>query len=134
MTVQAGILRLLAGLQAEMGLALLLVTHDLGIVARTAHKVSVMYAGEVIESAPVAELFAQPSHPYTRGLLASVPVPGTLKRGERLGSIPGTVPRIGPGFTGCAFRDRCAQAMPACAVEVPLRERVPGHTYLCRLP
>jgi peptide/nickel transport system ATP-binding protein len=132
-TVQAGILRLLAGLQAEMGLALLLITHDLGIVARIADQVSVMYAGQVVERAPVAALFSEPSHPYTRGLLASVPVPGKTKRGEKLGSIPGTVPWIGPGFAGCAFRDRCAHAMPECAVEAPLRQRGPGHDYLCQL-
>ena len=133
-TVQAGILRLLAGLQAEMGLALLLITHDLGVVARIAHRVSVMYAGEVVESAPAAALFANPTHPYTRGLLAAVPVPGKTRRGDPLGSIPGTVPRIGAGFVGCGFRDRCAQAMPECAVEVPLRQRAADHSYLCRLP
>ena len=133
-TVQAGILRLLAGLQAEMGLALLLITHDLGVVARVAHRVSVMYAGQVIESAPVASLFARPSHPYTRGLLASVPVPGATRRGEPLGSIPGTVPRIGPGFTGCAFRERCAHAVPDCAAAVPLQRQGAEHTYWCRLP
>ncbi len=132
-TVQAGILRLLAALQAEMGLALLLITHDLGVVARVAHHVSVMYAGQVVESAPVAALFARPSHPYTQGLLASVPVPGKVRRGQPLGSIPGTVPRIAPGFAGCGFRDRCAHAMPQCAADIPLRERAPGHTYLCQL-
>jgi len=132
-TVQAGILRLLAALQAEMGLALLLITHDLGVVARVAQHVSVMYAGQVVESAPVAALFARPSHPYTQGLLASVPVPGRVRRDQPLGSIPGTVPRISPGFAGCGFRDRCAHAMPQCAVTVPLRERAPGHTYLCQL-
>ncbi len=132
-TVQAGILRLLTALQAEMGLALLLITHDLGVVARIAHHVSVMYAGEVVESAPVAALFARPTHPYTQGLLASVPVPGRLRRGQPLDAIPGTVPRIPPGFLGCGFRDRCRFAMPECAVAVPLRERAPGHTYLCRL-
>ena len=132
-TVQAGILRLLAALQAEMGLALLLITHDLGVVARIAHRVSVMYAGQVIESAPAPDLFARPSHPYTQGLLASVPVPGKTRRGDPLGSIPGTVPRIQAGFTGCAFRDRCAHAMPQCAASVPLQQRAPGHTYLCHL-
>jgi len=131
-TVQAGILRLLAALQAERGLGLLLITHDLGVVARVAHHVSVMYAGQVIESAPAAALFARPSHPYTQGLLASVPVPGQ-RRDQPLGSIPGTVPRIPPGFVGCGFRDRCAHAMPECATAVPLRERALGHTYLCRL-
>ena len=132
-TVQAGILRLLAGLQAEMGLALLLITHDLGVVARVAHRVSVMYAGQVIESAPAAELFARPTHPYTQGLLASVPVPGKVRRDQPLGSIPGTVPRLPTGFIGCTFRDRCAYAMPACAVEAPLRHRGPDHAYLCQL-
>ena len=132
-TVQAGILRLLAGLQAEMGLALLLITHDLGVVARTAHRVSVMYAGQVIESAPAASLFATPSHPYTQGLLASVPVPGRTPRDQPLGSIPGTVPRLPQGFTGCAFRDRCPQAVPECAQPIPLQHRTPTHTYLCRL-
>ena len=133
-TVQAGILRLLAALQAEMGLALLLITHDLGVVARVGHQVSVMYAGQVVESAPVAALFARPSHPYTQGLLASIPVPGKGRRDKPLGSIPGTVPRIPPGFVGCGFRDRCKLAMPDCAVAVPLRERAPGHTYLCQIP
>ena len=132
-TVQAGILRLLAGLQREMGLAMLLITHDLGVVARVADRVSVMYAGQVVESAPAAELFARPTHPYTQGLLASVPVPGKVRRDQPLGSIPGTVPRIGPGFVGCGFRDRCPHVMPACAVEVPWRERGPAHGYLCQL-
>jgi peptide/nickel transport system ATP-binding protein len=97
-TVQAQILRLLAGLQRDLGLGMLLITHDLGIVARVAHHVSVMYAGEVVESAPTAELFANPKHPYTQGLLRCVPAPGKIRRDEPLGSIPGTVPRIGPGF------------------------------------
>jgi len=132
-TVQAGILRLLAQLQAEMGLALLLITHDLGVVARIAHRVSVMYAGQVVESAPAAALFADPTHPYTRGLLAAVPVPGKTRRGDPLGSIPGTVPRIGAGFVGCGFRERCGFAMPECAIDVPLQQRSPGHSYLCRL-
>ena len=132
-TVQVGILRLLAGLQREMGLAMLLITHDLGVVARVADRVSVMYAGQVVESAPAAELFARPTHPYTRGLLASVPVPGKVRRDQPLGSIPGTVPRIGPGFIGCGFRDRCAHAMPQCAIEVPWRDRGPAHGYLCQL-
>ena len=133
-TVQAGILRLLARLQAEMGLALLLITHDLGVVARVAHQVSVMYAGEVIESAAVGELFAHPAHPYTRGLLGSVPAPGRVRRGGRLGSIPGTVPRISTGFAGCAFRERCAHAAPACAEGGAWRERAPGHGARCLLP
>ena len=97
-TVQAQILRLLATLQRDLGLGLLLITHDLGIVARVATRVSVMYAGEVVESAPTAELFANPKHPYTQGLLRCVPVPGKIRRDEPLGSIPGTVPSVGPGL------------------------------------
>jgi peptide/nickel transport system ATP-binding protein len=133
-TVQAQILRLLAGLQKDLGLGILLITHDLGIVARIADRVSVMYAGEVVESAPTAELFAAPQHPYTRGLLTCVPVPGKVRRGEPLGSIPGVVPRIPPGFTGCAFRDRCDQAHAACTGAIPRQQAVPGHEVLCTLP
>jgi oligopeptide/dipeptide ABC transporter ATP-binding protein len=132
-TVQAQILRLLAELQRDLGLAVLLITHDLGVVARVAHRVSVMYAGEIVEQAPVAELFARPTHPYTRGLLASIPVPGKVRRGERLGSIRGTVPHIAPGFAGCAFRDRCDYALPACDVAAPVRDAATDHTYRCRL-
>jgi len=132
-TVQAQILRLLQRLQRELGLALLLITHDLGIVARMAHRVSVMYAGEVVESAPVEALFAAPTHPYTRGLLACIPVPGAARRDAPLGNIPGVVPRIVPGFAGCGFRDRCDQAMPACSDAVPLQRMSDGHAYLCRL-
>ena len=133
-TVQAQILRLLADLQAKLGLAILLITHDLGIVARVAHRVSVMYAGEVVESGPVTELFAKPSHPYTRGLLACVPVPGKVRRHEKLGSIPGVVPRIPPNFVGCGFRDRCAHAMPECARPLPTQRQAQEHQYLCVLP
>jgi peptide/nickel transport system ATP-binding protein len=132
-TVQAQILRLLQRLQRELGLTLLLITHDLGIVARMAHRVSVMYAGEVVESAPVEALFAAPTHPYTRGLLACIPVPDAARRDAPLGSIPGAVPRIAPGFSGCAFRDRCGQAAAVCVEAVPLRHMAGGHEYLCRL-
>ncbi len=132
-TVQAQILRLLQRLQRELGLALLLITHDLGIVARMAQRVSVMYAGQVVESAPVEALFAAPTHPYTRGLLACIPVPGTSRRDLPLGSIPGTVPRIAPGFVGCGFRDRCAQAAEVCAGTVPTQRMADDHAYLCRL-
>ena len=132
-TVQAQILRLLRELQRELGLAILLITHDLGVVARMAHRVSVMYAGEVVESGPVAEVFAAPTHPYTVGLLDSVPTPGKTPRDQPLGSIPGMVPRLAPGFVGCGFRDRCAQATPDCAASVPAQLRSPAHGYLCRL-
>jgi oligopeptide/dipeptide ABC transporter ATP-binding protein len=132
-TVQAQILRLLATLQRELGLAVLLITHDLGVVARVAHRVSVMYAGEIVEQASVEALFARPTHPYTRGLLASIPVPGKVRRGERLGSIRGTVPHIAPGFQGCAFRDRCDYAAVSCAAATPLQDAGAGHSYRCRL-
>ena len=133
-TVQAQILRLLQTLQRELGLSLLLITHDLGIVARMANQVSVMYAGEVVESATADALFAAPTHPYTRGLLACIPVPGTVRRDAPLGSIPGTVPRISPGFAGCGFRDRCTRALPACSQGVALRSAAAGHAYRCVLP
>jgi peptide/nickel transport system ATP-binding protein len=133
-TVQAQILRLLQKLQQELGLALLLITHDLGVVARIGQRVSVMYAGEVVETGTVAKVFAAPTHPYTRGLLDCIPVPGKTMAGEPLGNIPGVVPRLPAGFEGCAFRDRCALAIPECAGTVPLREAGDGHSYLCRLP
>jgi peptide/nickel transport system ATP-binding protein len=133
-TVQAQILRLLLELQRDLGLAMLLITHDLGVVARVAHRVAVMYAGEVVETAPVDALFARPTHPYTRGLLACVPVPGRIAPGAPLGAIPGVVPRVGPEFRGCAFRARCAQATTDCAALVARRAAAPDHGYLCRLP
>jgi peptide/nickel transport system ATP-binding protein len=121
-------------LQQELGLALLLITHDLGVVARMAHHVSVMYAGQVVESGTVSEVFAAPTHPYTRGLLECIPVPGATRAGEKLGSIPGVVPRIPPGFVGCGFRDRCHSAIADCAETVPARNASGDHSYLCRLP
>jgi peptide/nickel transport system ATP-binding protein len=134
-TVQAQILRLLASLQKEFGLAVLLITHDLGIVARIADRVSVMYAGQLVESAPTEELFAAPQHPYTRGLLSCVPVPGKTRRDQPLGNIPGTVPQISPGFAGCAFRSRCGFANESCERDIPRRLACENHDYLCtRLP
>lgn len=133
-TVQAQVLRLLKKLQQEMGLALLLITHDFGIVARMAQRVSVMYAGEVVESGPVGQIFKAPTHPYTRGLLDCIPVPGKTKAGETLGSIPGVVPRIAPGFSGCGFRDRCTLATAECGETIRLRDAGADHFYRCRLP
>ena len=132
-TVQAQILRLLQELQRELGLALLLITHDLGIVARMAHHVSVMYAGQVVESGSAEALFASPTHPYTRGLLACVPIPGKTPRDQPLGSIPGVVPRIGAGFAGCAFRDRCTHASTACTGDIPRRAVAPDHDTVCTM-
>jgi peptide/nickel transport system ATP-binding protein len=117
-----------------MGLAVLLITHDLGLVARVADTVSVMYGGEIVETAPVAELFARPLHPYTRALLGCVPRPGKGRRDRPLVSIRGTVPRIMPDFIGCTFRDRCDKAGEDCQRVVPRRARPGGGHYLCHLP
>jgi peptide/nickel transport system ATP-binding protein len=129
-TIQAQILRLLAELQKEFGIAMLLITHDLGIVARIASRVNVMYAGRIVEKARAADLFARPLHPYTRGLLACLPRPG-VAAGESLGTITGVVPSLIGGLSGCAFRSRCGEAEARCANEVPDRTPVAGHTYSC---
>ena len=110
-TIQAQILELLRELQARMGLGLLLITHDLGVVAEMGNRVAVMYAGRIVEHAPVRPLFAEPKHPYTRGLLASIPgsAPGT-----RLSAIPGTVPPLGQLPPGCSFVTRCGDRFEPC--------------------
>lgn len=130
-TIQAQILRLLAGLQRELGIALLLITHDLGIVARIADRVHVMYAGAIVESATTPELFARPCHPYTRGLLSCLPTPGVTEAGTRLGTIPGVVPSLIGGIEGCAFRSRCAYARSECAETLPIRRASATHRYVC---
>ena len=132
-TIQAQILGLLQDLQAEFGLAILLVTHDLGIVARMADQVAVMYAGEVVEQAPKRSIFEATSHPYTRGLLACMPVPGAVRPGSLLGSIPGQVPSLIGEISGCSFRNRCSYALPQCAAEIPVRQRDKDHHYRCVL-
>jgi peptide/nickel transport system ATP-binding protein len=111
---------------------MLLITHDLGVVARVAHRVAVMYAGEIVEAADTAALFTAPRHPYTRGLLASIPVPGRTPPGERLGSIPGLVPSLIGDIRGCAFRDRCAYALAACAEPVAWQAQE-AHHWRCVL-
>jgi peptide/nickel transport system ATP-binding protein len=133
-TIQAQILRLLADLKREMNLALILVTRDLGVVARIADRVAVMYAGEIVESGTAEEIFKRPSHPYTRGLMRCIPVPGRTKPGEPLGSIPGIVPSLIDRVEGCAFRSRCEFAEGACARPIPERTAASGHVYRCVRP
>jgi peptide/nickel transport system ATP-binding protein len=130
-TIQAQVLRLLVDLQRELKMAMILVTHDLGVVARTADQVAVMYAGEIVEHGTAQEIFRNPRHPYTRGLLRCIPIPGKTVRGERLGSIPGIVPSLIGEVDGCAFRTRCDVAQPQCANAVPEREASRGHSYRC---
>lgn len=116
-TIQAQILELLEDLQAEFGMALLLITHDLGVVAQVADRVAVMYAGQVVEEAPVDELFRRPRHPYTEGLLLAVPDPDAPR--DRLAVIPGTVPSPIRWPTGCRFHPRCPWGWDRCAGEHP---------------
>ena len=116
-TIQAQVLRLLKAVQSANGLAVLLITHDLGVVAETAERLAVMYAGQIVETAPVAEFFAQPLHPYSRHLLESLPDAG--KRGRRLAVIPGRVPPLDTPFQGCRFVERCPAAIERCRLEVP---------------
>jgi len=133
-TIQAQILALLTSLQREFDTGLILITHDLGIVARVADMVAVMYCGQVVETGGITELFENPLHPYTQGLLRCIPVPGQTKSGEHLGSIPGLVPTPIGELTGCTFRNRCQYAFPNCAKQdVGLREVSPGRTYRCLL-
>ena len=119
-TIQAQILRLLRDLQRELGMAVMLITHDLGVVAQVVNRVAVMYAGRVVEQGPVAAVFERPSHPYTRLLLQSIPSLDQAQR--RLQVIPGMVPSLAEMPTGCRFHPRCPQARPAC------RERAPAMT------
>jgi len=133
-TIQAQILRLLMDLQRETGVAIVLVTHDLGVVARVAHKVAVMYAGRIVEEGPTAEVFGRPRHPYTRGLLGCIPVPGRVAPGGHLGIIRGTVPALVGELRGCTFRERCDAARPTCAHDdPPRRSGAAGHAWSCIL-
>jgi oligopeptide/dipeptide ABC transporter ATP-binding protein len=131
-TVQAQILELIDRLRQERGMAVLLITHDLGVVAGRADRVAVMYAGQIVEEARTADLFSTPSHPYTRGLLASVPrITGTLKR---LSPIPGTVPPPAQWPPACRFEPRCGERFARCAKEMPtLLGAGAGHTSRCWL-
>ncbi len=129
-TIQAQILRLLADLQKDLGVAMVLITHDLGVVARIAHRVAVMYAGEIVEEGTAEQVFASPRHPYTRGLMSCIPVPGRNERGTRLGTIRGVVPHLVGEMRGCAFRDRCTYARDECAAGIPVRS-AGEHRWRC---
>ena len=129
-TIQAQILELIAELQAKLGMAVLLITHDLGVVAERANHVAVMYAGKIVERARPDVIFSRPMHPYTIGLMNSVP--GVGGRKARLDAIPGIVPSPLHWPSGCRFRDRCGRADTACAETQPdLREVEPGHWVAC---
>lgn len=129
-TIQAHILELLARIQQEMGMAMVLVTHDLGLIAERAHEVAVMYAGRIVEQANTTALFAEPLHPYTRGLMASIPRPGEGRR-MRLRTIAGSVPRLADLPAGCTFAPRCDVRTGQCDAEPDLVEVKPGHKVRC---
>jgi oligopeptide/dipeptide ABC transporter ATP-binding protein len=116
-TIQAQILALMRRLKETQQMAILLISHDLSVIAQMANRVAVMYAGQVVESAPVGQLFDHPLHPYTQGLLRSIPLPGTVEK--RLFEISGTVPRLTDMIRGCKFSERCIQAQKRCYDEKP---------------
>jgi peptide/nickel transport system ATP-binding protein len=132
-TIQAQILDLLAELKERLGMAIMLITHAMGVVAEVAQRVVVMYAGMVVEEASVEELFAHPRHPYTQGLIRSIPRIDTAALHKvRLEQIPGTVPKLIDPGEGCRFAPRCKHALPECVVATPaLREPVPRHKVRC---
>ena len=133
-TVQAQILDLMRDLKHRVGAAIMLITHDLGVVAEVAEHVVVMYAGRKVEEAPVRDLFARPRHPYTQGLLGAVPKLGSSLTGEagRLAEIPGLVPSLKQRIKGCVFAGRCAHATDVCREIAPaLESKAPGHVAAC---
>ena len=135
MTIQAQILDLMAELKDRLGMAVMLITHAMGVVAETAQRVVVMYAGKVVEEAPVRELFAHPRHPYTQGLIRSIPRTDTAATHKvRLEAIAGTVPKLIEPAAGCRFAGRCKHVRAEClATTPPLREAAPGHKVACIL-
>jgi peptide/nickel transport system ATP-binding protein len=133
-TIQAQILDLMADLKRRVGAAIIVITHDLGVVAEIAERVIVMYAGRKVEEGRVADLFRTPRHPYTQGLLAAVPRLGSSLGGAaaRLAEIPGTVPTLKARIPGCVFASRCAKAHDICRdVAPPLEEKATGHVAAC---
>jgi peptide/nickel transport system ATP-binding protein len=134
-TIQAQILELLSDMKSRFGMAVMLITHAMGVVAETAQRVVVMYAGRVIEEAPVDELFANPRHPYTQGLIRSIPfIDRAATSKKRLEAIPGVVPSLITPPPGCRFAPRCRYAMPACRLAIPpLLDIGGGHKVACIL-
>jgi peptide/nickel transport system ATP-binding protein len=131
-TIQAQVLRLLKDLQAKTGMAVLLITHDLGVVAETADRLAVMYAGHILETATTDAFFAAPAHPYSRKLMESLP--GAHKRSARLAVIPGRVPHLDQAFVGCRFAERCYAVMPRCRDQAPVwRDLETGQGVRCHL-
>ena len=129
-TVQKQILELLARLRDDLGLALLFITHDLGVVAQVADRLAVLYAGRIVEQGPALEVLRRPRHPYTEGLLRAAP---RLERGK-LTPVPGTVPALDALPPGCAFSPRCSYRRPECDVAIPdLRSASPEHRARCIL-
>lgn len=132
-TIQAQILDLLAELNRKIGMAMIFITHDLGVVARIADRVAVMYAGQVVESGPCRAVLEDPAHPYTRGLLGSVPAAGMAPKSP-LEAIPGIVPAMGNLPKGCAFRNRCGRVQPRCTEEPQLEPLGPTRLGRCWFP
>ena len=135
-TIEAQILDLMRTLQEDLGTAIIMITHDLGVIAEMAHKVVVMYAGKVVEQAPVERIFASPNHPYTQGLLRSLPRVDKDASGakQRLQEIPGIVPSLLNLPTGCKFASRCPNVMPQCEEQEPPLEQVASdHHSACWL-
>lgn len=128
-TIQAQVLALLKDLQRQAGMAILLITHDLGVVAETADTVAVMYAGQIVETAPVRQFFARPAHPYSRMLFRSLPDAG--RRDQSLTIIPGMVPPLNQAFVGCRFADRCEAAVAECQRVVPPWQAIEGQGWRC---
>ena len=129
-TIQQQILELLLDLREELGMAIIIITHNMGVVAEMADRVIVMYAGRIVERAPVGELFERPAHPYTRGLLESIPA--LTDERDRLKTIPGMLPNPAALPPGCRFEPRCQWRIPACAAAVPpLMPLRDGHESAC---
>jgi dipeptide transport system ATP-binding protein len=131
-TIQKQILDLLVSLQRDRGMALVLITHDMGVVAETVHRVQVMYAGQMVEEQPTESLFAAPRHPYTAALLDALPERAVGR--DRLPTIPGTVPGIGDRPSGCLFNPRCRFATDLCTSTPPLLAGPPGARARCHYP